>query len=222
VHLLVTDRLACPRCGPGFGLILLSDRVRDRRVLEGAFGCANCRERYPVQEGFADLRPHPGGAAGGAVGGEDPGAPPLLPDDAEGALRLAAMLGVTEGPATLLLAGAPARHAERLAAMLDGVEVVALHPGLRDLPETPGVSRGMAGLPLPFFDATFRGVAADEGWAESGLEELRRVTAPGARMVLGLPDPEEAGGARRAAVERGSQAGREVLLETDRTLVLLR
>ena len=30
MQLLLTDRLSCPRCGPGFGLILLADRLADR------------------------------------------------------------------------------------------------------------------------------------------------------------------------------------------------
>ena len=59
MHLLLTDRLTCPRCGPEFGLVLLADRLEDRRVLEGALGCPNCRDRYPVRDGFGDLRPPP-------------------------------------------------------------------------------------------------------------------------------------------------------------------
>jgi uncharacterized protein YbaR (Trm112 family) len=214
VHLLVTDRLACPRCGPEFGLILLADRVEDRRVLEGGFGCANCRERYPVRGGFADLRPPPAGPLSDEPHASDPG-----PDDPEGALRLAAMLGVTEGPATLLLAGVPARQAERLAAMVKGVEVVALHPGLRQRSEEPGVSRAHAGAVLPFFSMTFRGVALDAEWGASHLAEAFRVTAPGARVVLELPDDD---GPREALLARFTEAAGEVLLETRSMLVGVR
>jgi uncharacterized protein YbaR (Trm112 family) len=223
VHLLVTDRLACPRCGPEFGLILISDRVEDRRVLEGSFGCANCRERFPVRGGFGDFRVPPAGPLEHEPGAMDPG-----PDDAEGALRLAAMLGVTGGPGTLLLIGEPARQAERLVAMIEGIEVVALHPGLRDRSEVPGVSRAHAGQgpsdQLPFFTSTFRGVALDGERTEDRLDEVFRVTAPGARVVVGLPDPELSGGAepRRRLVERVSGAAREILLETDRVIVGVR
>ena len=55
MHLALTDRMICPRCGPGFGLILLAHEVRDRRILEGDLGCPNCRDQYPVRKGFADL-----------------------------------------------------------------------------------------------------------------------------------------------------------------------
>jgi uncharacterized protein YbaR (Trm112 family) len=219
MHLLVTDRLACPRCGPEFGLILLSDVVRDRRVLEGHFGCANCRERYPVRGGFGDFRPPPASPLGEDPEGADPG-----PDDAEGGLRLAAMLGVAEGPGHLLLAGAPARQGERLAAMIGGIEVVALHPGLRGREEAAGVSRIHAGARLPFFSMTFRGTALGSAWARTHLEEALRVTAPGARLVVELPDPEVPGGAeaRSGVVTAVTGRVRELLLETDRHLVGVR
>lgn len=56
MHILLTDILACPRCGPEFGLVLLADRVEDRRVLEGRLGCPNCREQYPIAGGGVDAR----------------------------------------------------------------------------------------------------------------------------------------------------------------------
>lgn len=206
MHLLTTDRLACPRCGPAFGLILLADRVVDRRVLEGSFGCANCRERFPVRGGFGDFRPPPA-----APLAEDPRAADPGPDDPEGALRLAAMLGVTEGPGTLLLLGGPARQAERLVAMVTGVDVVAVHPGLRERPEGEGVSRLHVSTVLPFFSATFRGVAMDAAWAATHLDEALRVAAPGVRVVVELSDA--------ALARRVMEALQDVLLQTERLIV---
>lgn len=52
----LSDLLTCPRCGPMYGLVLLPYEVSDRRVRSGVLGCANCRERYPVEGGVADLR----------------------------------------------------------------------------------------------------------------------------------------------------------------------
>lgn len=52
MHLTLTDKLTCPRCGPDSGLILLADRIRDRRVLEGSLDCADCMERYPIRGGL--------------------------------------------------------------------------------------------------------------------------------------------------------------------------
>lgn len=165
MHLRLTDRLTCPRCGPRFGLILLADRVSDQHVLEGRLGCSNCRDTFPVHEGFGDLRAPPRGALGpGRAGG--PGA--VDPGEGE---RVTALLGVPEGPGTLALVGAVARHAEQVAAGVEGVEVVAVDPDLAGWPEAPHVSRMTARPGLPFFDRTLRGVAVD---GELGTRWIRR------------------------------------------------
>ncbi|HWK89996.1 MAG TPA: Trm112 family protein, partial [Longimicrobium sp.] len=56
MHILLTDLLTCPRCGPEHGLVLLADRIEERRVVRGRLGCPNCRETYPVAGTVADLR----------------------------------------------------------------------------------------------------------------------------------------------------------------------
>lgn len=212
MHLLVTDRLCCVRCGPEFGLVLLAEELTERRVLEGALGCANCRERYPVTGGFGDFRPPPRrplADVGPAEGDDDP----------EEAIRLGALLGVTEGPGLLLLTGPAVRQAPRLAAMIDDIEVVALDPAMRGEPETSGVTRITAEARLPFFTGSLRGVVleggelAGEGLA-GRLQEGIRVLAPGARLVVRRP-PE---GLARSLEE----ARLDVLLETPRAVVAVR
>jgi uncharacterized protein YbaR (Trm112 family)/SAM-dependent methyltransferase len=240
VHLLLTDRVTCPRCGPRFGLILLAERVVDRRVLEGHLGCPNCREHYPVRKGYGDLRPP---ADRGNLGDEPPEAsgPPGMPEtpgtsrppgagaasnpvpdpapdpdaavtrDVEGALRLAALLGVERGPGFLLVMGAAARLAGRLAAMVEGIEVVAVGPGLEALDEDPGVSRMAFGPGVPFYDASFQGVALQGNWIPPRLGEALRVLRPGSRIVLLDPAEED-----RSRLE---EAGLELLLVTGKALV---
>src|SRR5690606_33440071 len=112
MHVLLTDRLTCPRCGPAFGLILLAERAEERRVQKGVLGCPNCRDSFPIDDGFGDVRAPPRrGVPAGLAGGPDP-----RPTDAAESERLAALLGVAEGPGTLALVGGPARHGEALAA----------------------------------------------------------------------------------------------------------
>lgn len=183
MHVLLTDRLTCPRCGPEFGLILLADRVEERRVLEGLLGCPNCREKYPVRGGFGDLRAPPRTPL------EHEDASELDEADGEGTVRLAALLGVARGPGHLLLVGAPAGHAEGLAEMLEEVEVVGVHPGLHERDEIPGVSRIAAHAGLPFYDRMVQGVALDGVAAEVMLEEAARVVTPGGRLVVLEPSP---------------------------------
>lgn len=189
MHLLLTDRLTCPRCGPEFGLILLAHEVRDRRILRGDFGCSNCRETYPVEGGFGDLRTPPRSPLsrlqpGPAVVGDRP----TTPDEEEGergeALRIAAFMGVSAGPGTLLLKGPLARWAKAVARLVDGIEVVAMDPSLRQDAEEGGVSRMVSGPGIPFSSGTFKAALLSGEVREGDLGEALRVLAPMGRVIL--------------------------------------
>jgi hypothetical protein len=190
VHILLTDILSCPRCGPEFGLILLADRIEQRRVLEGTLGCASCRGKFAVHDGVVDLR----------VGPAEPGAGEPNADaidasgragDSELALRWAALMGVAEGPGFLLVAGPAARLAAHITALVDGVEVVAAAREPEAAPEQPGVSRIVVDRKLPFYSGKIRGVALSGSAADSLLEEGVRVLGPNGRLVL-EPAPADA------------------------------
>lgn len=202
MHVLLTDLVSCPRCGPEFGLILRGDRIEDRRVHAGLLGCPNCRDGYPVEDGFADLRPPP----------RHPLPPvmqaPVPTDDDEEVLRIAALLGVKEGPGHLVLVGPAARAAPSLADMLERIEVVTVAPDLRAWDEAPGVSRIAAGPGLPFFSQRIRGVLLDGEAGAPYLDDALRVVGPGGRVViLGAG---EFGAGVRVRMEEG---GLEVVLD---------
>ncbi len=180
MHILVTDRLACARCGPGFGLILMADELEERRVLEGALACPNCRARYPVRAGFGDLRAPPREA--------EEASEPLSREDPEAATRLAALIGVREGPGLLLVVGPSAGHAGALSRRIEGIEVVAVHPDLRDEPEQAGVSRIAASERLPFLSGSVRGVVLEGKGGRALIGEAARVLGTGCRLVLLSPD----------------------------------
>lgn len=182
MHILLTDRLTCPRCGPEWALILLAHEVRDRLLLEGDFGCPSCEARFPVRKGFGDLRipprkdtppenPAEGRPAGQGTDGEDE------------PLTLAALLGVTDGPAMVLLTGERAGLALGLADLLQDVEVVAAEPGQMGAPERPGVSRMAVGTRLPFRSHSFQAVALADAPTSDEIREGARVTAPLGRVV---------------------------------------
>ena len=203
MHLLLTDRLCCPRCGPAFGLILLADRMEDRRVRDGTLGCPNCRDGFPVRDGFGDLRAPPRGELPVGLAGTP------APPDPTAAERLWAFVGVAEGPGTLLLAGSAARVAAALADRIPGVEVVALDADLARWPEAPRVSRMAARPGIPFFSRTLRGVAVDGALGARWLEEAARVVAPLSRVVVtNAPEDAEAvlagSGLHVLASERGT------------------
>ncbi|HSJ25590.1 MAG TPA: Trm112 family protein [Longimicrobiales bacterium] len=210
MHILLTDILTCPRCGPAFGLILLADQVVDRRVLEGRLGCANCREQYPVHEGIARF----GGTAGKPVA-DGPGTPGTdtgagantgsgstaarSPEDPDTAMRLAGLMGVTEGPGHMVLLGDAAAHATAVADMIPGVQVVAAGSDLAAWPPLPaeyasgdgGVSRVEVSGRLPFASGRLLGIAVTGSCADAWLEEAARMVAPARRLVLD-PAPADA------------------------------
>ena len=176
MDLLLTDRLTCPRCGPDFGLILLADRLEDRRVLEGALGCPNCRDRYPVSDGFGDVRPPPRTPFTDEESLAAPDSPTLM--------EVAGLLGITAGAGHVALLGALAGHAGGLAGMLTSLEVVGISSGLRGHVETGGVSRLSAGRRLPFRDQSLRGVALSGVDGLLDPAEAARVVARLGRVVV--------------------------------------
>ncbi len=176
VHILLTDRLICPRCGPGFGLILIADRLENRRVIEGSLGCPNCRDRFPVEGGFADLRPPPRKIRDDAPELEPPKSPP--------AMEVAALLGLTEGGGNVALIGDMAGHATALAELVPGVEFIGIAPGLRGWEEGEGVSRMTTGVSLPFSSGSLRGVGLFADGEPSIAGELARVLARSGRIAV--------------------------------------
>ena len=208
MHLLLTERLTCPRCGPEFGLILLADRMEDRRVMEGQLGCPNCRDAFPVSGGFGDLRAPPrGDLPSGRVGAQ-------MPADEEETRRLAALVGVQEGPGTVAFLGAMARFAAAYAELVPGVEVVGLDAGLVDWPEALRVNRMVARPGIPIFGGTLRGVVVDGGLGLHWIRESARVVARLGRVVV----DEAPEGTGQALVE----AGLEILAAEDGTVVAAR
>jgi len=213
MHILLTDVLCCPRCGPEHGLIVLADRLEERRIREGRLGCANCRGSYPVRGGAADLRTQGQASPGSpATAAHDPDAGEAgSGSDPDAALRLAALLDLAGGATMALLAGAHAAHAGALAALLPDVETIALDP---PSPYPQGVSVLLCdGDRLPLRSLSLRAVALGEG-AAAGPAEGLRVLAVGGRLVVEGPDPET------LALLEGS--GARILLHEQRIAVASR
>jgi uncharacterized protein YbaR (Trm112 family) len=215
MHLSLSDLLTCPRCGPEHGLVLLPEALRDRRVESGVLGCPNCRERYPIRDGVADLAAVPGAADAiqGASEGPDEGWDGVREAE-DWAVRLGGLLGLAgAGRGVVLVAGPAAVGAVRLGGLVEGIEVVVVH---RDTPggEAGGDGGGVrVGLKLPFRTGSVRGVALT-GWATSLVGEGSRVLAPGARLLLEPVSSETR--------ERAACAGRAVVLDEGDTLILER
>lgn len=220
MHLSLSDLLTCPRCGPGYGLILMPARTRERRVESGVLGCPNCRERYAIDHGVADL-----GAAGPAAGGGDRKATVagLTPDHPELAVRLGALLGLAEAGGSgagaagaaggVVLAGPAVAQAARLARLLEDVEVVALGSTFTAAEQAMAVSRVRVEGSIPFRSGAFGAVALTGPWSERVMEGLR-VLRPGGRLLV---DP-----ATAPARAHLAGAGTVGVLDQGSTLVVAR
>jgi hypothetical protein len=208
VHLLLTDRLTCPRCGPGFGLILLAHRLEDRVVHEGVLGCANCRDGFPVHRGLADLRAPPRGEIGSGLAG------PHTAETTEEGSRLLAQLGILGGPGTVALVGEPARTGPGLAQALPEIQVAAIDADLVHWPDMDRVSRLVSAPGIPFVDWAMRAAAVDGRLGGAWLAEAVRVVAPRGRIVVTHAGEDAAG-----ALER---AGARVLASDAQTVVAAR
>jgi uncharacterized protein YbaR (Trm112 family) len=205
MHLLLTDRLSCPRCGPEFGLILLADQMVERRVIAGSLGCPNCRDRYPVSSGFADLRPPPRpplseekNMAGGARLEADP-------------LTVAALLGIPGGPGNVLLGPGVAHLATGLSELVEGIEWIVLSGSPVPLPPVGSMSPMSVRGRLPLYSRSIRGAVTVGGAGSVPLGEYARVVAPMGRLVI-LAPPDDAA----AAV---AEAGLELVLDTAEAVV---
>jgi uncharacterized protein YbaR (Trm112 family) len=205
VYILLTDILACPRCGPEHGLVLLADRIDERRVTEGRLGCPNCREQYPIHHGVLDVR-----TAGDASPSPSP-SPGEAGGDEEAAVRLAALMGLADARGTVLVAGPGAALASAIAGLVPEVEVVAFTSAPPGGEERAGVSRMVGGGRFPFRDAALRGVALAGGEDEWMLREGFRVLQPGARLVVENAVP--------GTAERIAALGAQVMLDQEGTVV---
>lgn len=205
MYILLTDLLTCPRCGPEFGLIVLAERMEERRVREGHLGCANCRTHYPIRDAVSDLR-----LAGGSADADPPSSEPAELADPEAAVRLAALMGLAGASGMALVTGPGARYAAAISGLVPELEVIAVD-GAPGMGAEPGVSRLLAdGAILPLRGG-LRAAALTGGADGARLREGLRVLAPGARLVA---DPAPAG---TAEALRG--LGAEVLLEEEGVVV---
>lgn len=181
----LVDHLVCPRCGPPHALVLLTKAMQGGKVEAGELGCPNCRDRFEIEAGVADLRPPVRVVGGGDQEvGEPQSATPDALDPSQLALRFAAALGVTSGPGLILLSQVHAEVAVPLVQVVPAVEVVVVGAagwGDRAL-RAEGVSAIVA-AGLPFRDGNVRGVVVEGGESDWFLPEAVRVVSPGARIV---------------------------------------
>jgi len=184
VFIEVVDAFRCPRPHEATWLVASADRMEDRDILAGELGCPVCGARYPIVNGVADFRGDGAAAAGGpAVRAEA--------DLAQLGLRAAALLGLTEPGGLAVLAGAWADAAHQVAALVEGVHLLAVDPHA-DVSSGFGVSVARVPAALPLRAESVRAVALDTAHATPAfLASSAAALRPSGRLLVpagaGLP-----------------------------------
>lgn len=178
--------LRCPRPHEAIWLVALAAQLQDRDIVQGELGCPTCGARYPVVDGVADFR------AGGSAGAPAQPADRSPPDAAmlgERALRAAALLGLTEPGGIAALIGWWADAAHDVAALADGIQVLAIDP-LQRVASGFGVSVALAAEVLPVRPMVLRAIALDAGHAVPAfLDSSAAALRPGGRLLAPAAAP---------------------------------
>src|SRR5437868_1403297 len=123
----LVDALRCPNAHEDSWLVASTAQMDARHIVNGTLGCPVCAAEFPVRAGVVDFRQGTSGLRAAAVAG-----------DAETAMRLAALMNLTDASGFAVLCGAWGSHAQELAAIVDTPIVLVDPPdGVRG---SPGVS----------------------------------------------------------------------------------
>lgn len=178
----LVDALRCPVTHEESWLVVAAVRMEARHIVRGTLGCPVCAAEYAIMDGIVDLRRHKAAPQHASL------VPSLPHADAGSAMRLAAMLGLTDAQGFAVLVGEWGRYAAELTA------IVAAPLLLVDPPDHmagfPGVSVILSDGLLPLATGGSRATALDGGSAERVASAVRATRARGrivAPISVSLP-----------------------------------
>jgi uncharacterized protein YbaR (Trm112 family) len=166
----LVDALRCPVPHAESWLVAAATRMEHRHIVEGTLGCPECHAQYPVVRGVADFRRAPSVEL-----------PHDAPPDETQAMRLAALLDLTDRSGFAVLLGAWSVHAPLLRALVETPLVIV------DPPEgtegEPGISAIRCDGLLPLAEGAARGIAVDLAPPARVASAVRATRAKG-RLLL--------------------------------------
>jgi uncharacterized protein YbaR (Trm112 family) len=165
----LVDALRCPTPHEESWLVASADRMEARHIVEGTLGCPVCRAAFPIHDGVVDFRRGSAGAL-----------PPATAPDPEQAMRLAALLDLSDSSGFAVLLGAWGAHAPLLRAEVETPLVLVDPP--EGVQGEPGISVLRCDGELPLAAGAARGVAIDGGSSERVASAVR-ATRPKGRLV---------------------------------------
>ena len=151
MHSELVDTLRCMSIHEESWLIAAADEIHGRHIMRGLLGCPICHARYPIDQGIADFT----GGNRLPIALEQATAP----TDESAAIKLAAMLDLTEPSGYVILVGNWARVAAALHELVR-VMVLAVNP-----PPDVAMGSGVSGVAtvdrIPVAAGSARGIAFD-------------------------------------------------------------
>jgi len=178
VFVELIDVLRCTRPHEESWLVAVPTRMEGRHIAEGVLGCPVCQAEYPVRRGIVDF-----------TGGVAPSASPAsaVPADAEAtdAMRLAALLDLTDEKGWVLLTGRWTQLVDEMQSIVENELLVVNPPSDREggngvsvirvgdvLPIAPGLARAAAIDVGTGFDASAAAAVVRSGGRVIGPSEL--------------------------------------------------
>jgi uncharacterized protein YbaR (Trm112 family) len=146
----LVDALRCPNPHEESWLVATAERMIARHIVDGVLGCPVCMSEFPVRRGVVDFRRTRSGPT-----------PPSAPPASEQAMRIAALLALSDASGFAVLAGEWAVHTPLLVTMVETPLVLVDPPA--EMEGEPGVSIIRCDGPLPLATGAARGVAIDAG-----------------------------------------------------------
>ena len=177
MHSELVDTLRCLSVHEESWLVAATDETAGRHIMRGLLGCPVCHARYPIEHGIADFSN--GARVPVALEGESAATE-------ESAVKLAAMLDLTDPSGYVILTGEWARLGAALREIVP-VMVLAVNPhpdaGMGD-----GVSGVMTLDRIPVAASSARAIAFDAESDPYGLDLAAALGAvkPGGRVVANV------------------------------------
>lgn len=165
----LVDALRCPVPHDESWLVAAAQRMESRHIVEGTLGCPVCAAEYAIRNGVADFRT-----------GDGYPAAPARTGDANIALRLAALLNLTDAQGFAVLLGAWGSHALELSAVSE-TPFILVDPPI-DIMGSPGISVLRTDGLIPLAEGAARGMAIDVNDL-SRVASAVRATRPKGRVV---------------------------------------
>lgn len=165
------DALRCPVPHEESWLVVAAQRIDARHIVEGTLGCHVCGAEYPIRLGVADFRCH-----------ADSVPPQSAPGDLEQAMRLAALLDLSDARGFALLLGDWGKHAALLSSIVQ-VPLLLVDPP-EQVTAAPGISIVRCDADLPLAAGAARATAIDRDDDQRAASAIRatrvqgRVVAP--------------------------------------------